>query len=263
MSFNVGQIVCLKSNAAKKGVVVSTSDREIISVFIDGEVQPFYESQLIDANTSLNIVQKYSNYLDFHNYMTAIEVRKSSSSSLFSLNSGKIDFIPYQYRPVLKFIKADQPRILIADSVGVGKTIEAELILKEYEARKDIDSVLIICPKPLISEKKWENELKRFGEEFVALNGSDLKYCLEETDSSGEWPVRFRKCIIPYSLFDEELLTGKKKGTRISRKGLLTLDPAPHFDLIIVDEAHHIKNTGTSRYGIVNISSVPKYPKFI
>ena len=98
MSFNVGQIVCLKSNATKKGVVVSTTDREIISVFIDGEVQPFYESQLIDANTSLNIVQKYSNYLDFHNYMTAIEVGKSSSTSLFSLNSGKIDFIPYQYQ---------------------------------------------------------------------------------------------------------------------------------------------------------------------
>ena len=33
----------------------------------------------------------------------------------------EIDFIPYQYRPVLKFIKADLPRLLIADSVGVGK----------------------------------------------------------------------------------------------------------------------------------------------
>lgn len=252
MSFNVGQIVCLKSNTSKKGAVVSIADEGIISVFVDGEIQPFYETQIIDANTTEENIQRYSDYLDFHNYMTAIEVGKSNRSSLFSLNSGKIDFIPYQYRPVLKFIKADQPRILIADSVGVGKTIEAELILKEYEARKDIDSIAIICPKPLISEKKWENELKRFGEEFVPLNGSDLKYCLEETNSSGEWPRRFRKCIIPYSLFDEELLTGKKKGTRIAKQGLLTLDPAPHFDLIIVDEAHHIKNTSTSRYKVVD-----------
>lgn len=252
MSFNVGQIVCLKSNTSKKGAVVSIADEGIISVFIDGEIQPFYESQIIDANNAVQSTQSYSDYLDFHNYMTAIEVGKATRSSLFSLNSGKIDFIPYQYRPVLKFIKADQPRILIADSVGVGKTIEAELILKEYEARKDIDSVAIICPKPLISEKKWENELKRFGEEFIPLNGSDLKYCLEETNSSGEWPRRFRKCIIPYSLFDEELLTGKKKGTRIAKQGLLTLDPAPHFDLIIVDEAHHIKNTSTSRYKVVD-----------
>lgn len=255
MSFNVGQIVCLKSNTSKKGAVVSIADEGIISVFVDGEIQPFYESQIIDANNAVQSKQTFSNYIDFHNYMTAIEVGKASRSSLFSLNSGKIDFIPYQYRPVLKFIKADQPRILIADSVGVGKTIEAELILKEYEARKDIDSVVIICPKPLISEKKWENELKRFGEEFIPLNGSDLKYCLEETNSSGEWPRRFRKCIIPYSLFDEELLTGKKKGTRIAKQGLFTLDPAPHFDLIIVDEAHHIKNTSTSRYKVVDFFS--------
>ena len=167
MSFNVGQIVCLKSNTSKKGAVVSIADEGIISVFVEGEIQPFYESQIIDANNAVQSKQSYSYYIDFHNYMTAIEVGKFSRSSLFSLNSGKIDFIPYQYRPVLKFIKADQPRILIADSVGVGKTIEAELILKEYEARKDIDSIAIICPKPLISEKKWENELKRFGEEFA------------------------------------------------------------------------------------------------
>ena len=251
MNFSVGQIVCIKSNTTQKGVIVSISD-DIISVFIDNEIQPFYSSQLTDVtSTEANSIE-YADFLEFHNYMTANEVKKTGRSSLASLNSGKIDFIPYQYRPVLKFIKADQPRILIADSVGVGKTIEAELILKEYEARKDIDSVLIICPKPLISEKKWENELKRFGEEFIPLNGSDLQFCINETNVNGEWPSRFKKCIIPYSLFDEELLTGKKKGMKVTKQGLLTLNPAPHFDLIIVDEAHHIKNTSTSRYKIVD-----------
>ena len=73
--------------------------------------------------------------------------------SLYSLNSAKIDFIPYQYRPVLKIINSDSPRILIADGVGVGKTIEAGLILKELEARNDIKSVMVICPRPLITEK--------------------------------------------------------------------------------------------------------------
>ena len=130
-NFKVGQLVCLKSNTSKKGAIVSITDEDIISVFIDNEIQPFYESQLIDINSKVQFSQTYSDFVDFHNYMTAIEVGKASRSSLFSLNSGKIDFIPYQYRPVLKFIKSDQPRILIADSVGVGKTIEAELIVKE------------------------------------------------------------------------------------------------------------------------------------
>ena len=93
----------------------------------------------------------------------------------------RIDFIPYQYRPVLKFIKSDRPRLLIADSVGVGKTIEAGLILRELQARGDIRSVLIICPRPLVAEEKWQREMKRFDEDFTHLDGKTLRYCINET----------------------------------------------------------------------------------
>ena len=251
-NFKVGQVICLKSNFSKKGAITSISDDGVYSVFIDGEIKTFYPSQLLDVSEEAKSIIKFSDYTDLHTYMSATEIREPNNSSLFSLNSGNITFIPYQYRPVLKFIKADEPRILIADSVGVGKTIEAELILKELEARKDVESVVIICPKPLISEKKWEDELKRFGEEFVPLNGKDLQFCIEDTDMTGDWPSRFKRCIIPYSLFDDELLTGVKKGTRTKHKGLFSLNPPPHFDLVIVDEAHHIKNPATSRNKVVN-----------
>ena len=50
----------------------------------------------------------------------------TTQAGIYSLNSGRIQFVPYQYRPVLKLIRADRPRLLIADEVGVGKTIEAE-----------------------------------------------------------------------------------------------------------------------------------------
>ena len=59
-----------------------------------------------------------------------------STQYLFSLNSSRIDFIPYQFRPVLKLIQSDRPRLLIADEVGVGKTIEAGLILKELRSSR-------------------------------------------------------------------------------------------------------------------------------
>ena len=49
------------------------------------------------------------------------------------------------------------------DICSVGKTIEAGLVLKELEARFDIKSVMVICTRPLITEKKWQNELRRFG----------------------------------------------------------------------------------------------------
>ena len=73
---------------------------------------------------------------------------------MYSLNSARIDFVPYRFRPALKLIKSDEPRILIADSVGVGKTIEAGLIIKELQARTDLENILVICPKPLVADCK-------------------------------------------------------------------------------------------------------------
>ncbi len=101
--------------------------------------------------------------------------------------------MPWQFRPVLKFIHSDRPRLLIADSVGVGKTIEAGLIVRELEARMELRSIMIICPKPLIVERKWETEMKRFDEQFVPLDGKGLRYCINEMDMDGEWPERFRR----------------------------------------------------------------------
>jgi len=69
---------------------------------------------------------------------------------------------------VLKLIQADRPRMLVADEVGVGKTIEAGLILKELQARRELKSVLVICPKPLVAERKWQQEMKHFTSRLAA-----------------------------------------------------------------------------------------------
>ncbi len=147
----------------------------------------------------------------------------------------------------MRFIRSDRPRLLIADGVGVGKTIEAGLILRELQARRDIKSILIICPRPLITERKWEIEMKRFEERFNHLDGDTLRYCINETYLEGVWPEQHQRAIIPYSLFDETLLHGSGN----NKKGLLDLDPPPRFDLVIVDEAHHIRNTETIRHKTV------------
>ena len=158
---------------------------------------------------------------------------------------GRVHFVPYQYRPVLKFVRADRPRLLIADEVGVGKTIEAGLIIKELRARTDITSVLIICPKALVAERKWHTEMKRFDEHFTALDGPLLRHCLRETHLDGEWPAQYANAILPFSLFDSDLLFGRGSRGKAQGEGLLALDPPPSFDLVIVDEAHHIRNTET------------------
>jgi superfamily II DNA or RNA helicase len=252
VEFNKGQLVQLKSDPAVRGVVtkVTLTDKENrYEVFIDGTIKTFYHSQLLihkEDTSVFEIIERSQ----FNAYLTALQIRNPGISKLYSLNSARIDYIPYQFRPVLKFIRSDRPRLLIADDVGVGKTIEAGLIIRELKARRDIKSILIICPRPLVTEAKWQMEMKRFEERFTHLDGKMLRHCINETDMEGIWPNNLTKIIVPYSLLDETLLYGTSSGKKM-RKGLLDLDQPPRFDLVIVDEAHHIRNIDTYAYKVV------------
>lgn len=242
-----GSMVTLVSDPSRAGAVIAV-DNGKYTVWMDNAPQTFYKEQLELKVAS--ITQAHLSLSRVRSVLTAYQINNPSSSNLYSLNSARIDFVPYQFRPALKMIKADSPRLLVADDVGVGKTIEAGLILKEMEARSNINSVLIICPRPLVAERKWELEMKRFDENFTQLNGSELLQCIQETERDGEWPERHKKTIIPYSLFGEDMLAGtdSKTDKKRKQKGLLQLDPAPHFDLVIVDEAHNIRNSNTWAY---------------
>lgn len=242
-----GDVVCLVSDEASIGAVTDIEGNRY-NVLINGVVQSFYSEQIKEFKP-----QKTSNLLPIKKVcssLTAFQINHPGNSNLYSLNSARIDFVPYQFRPALKMIKSDSPKLLIADDVGVGKTIEAGLILKEMEARSNISSVLIICPRPLVAERKWVLEMKRFDENFTQLDGKDLAEAISETDRDGVWPDRHNKTIIPYSLFSEDSIMGKQSTSSKKMKniGLAELDLLPHFDLVIVDEAHTIRNPDTWWY---------------
>lgn len=245
--FQVGNLVSLRSNPEKVVSVI-----EVIPgggecryrVFQDSNVATYYESQL-ETLSSASDDRKILTTSEVHASLTSTQILSPSTANLFSLRAGRVQFVPYQYRPVLKMIRADRPRLLIADEVGVGKTIEAGLIIKELQARMDLSSVLIICPRALVAERKWDLEMKRFDEDFTTLNGDLLRHCLQETSVEGEWPEKYAKAILPFSLFDQRLLFGSQRSGRQKKQGLLALDPPPKFDLVIVDEAHHIRNPDT------------------
>lgn len=244
--FKMGDIVALRADPTKLLPIVDVlpgSGECRYHVFENGAKALYYESQLQAIATSLSN-EPLLGAGELQAHLTSLQILSPSTANLFSLRSGRVQFVPYQYRPVLKMIRADRPRIVIADEVGVGKTIEAGLIIKELRARMDISSVLVICPKALVAERKWHNEMKRFDESFTALDGRLLRHCLKETELEGEWPEQYAKAILPFSLFDSDLVLGTTTGRR-KDKGLLSLDPPPKFDLVIVDEAHHIRNSET------------------
>ena len=248
----VGDKVRLVSQPGLVGVVTAVDDaspeaRATVFHSID-DTRTYFASQVrrveVPAGPSMLDVAGLQRAL------TAIQLRHPSTKTLYSLFSSRINFVPYQFRPVLKLIQADQPRLLIADEVGVGKTIEAGLIIKELEARGALESALVICPKPLITQRKWQRELERFDQSFEHVDSAALRYCVRETDEDAQWPAKYRRAILPYSILDETAVDGNDQ-KRTRRIGLKELDPPPSFDLVIVDEAHHARNRESWNYRAV------------
>ena len=245
--FRAGDLVALRSDPSKLLPVMEVESGGVefrYRVFQNNAKATYYESQLQAVAGEAEQPNALSPR-ELQARLTSLKILSPSTENLFSLRSGRVQFVPYQYRPVLKLIRADRPRLLIADEVGVGKTIEAGLVIKELRARMDIASVLVICPKALVTDRKWVTEMKRFDEHFTPLDGPLLRHCLHETDLEGEWPEQYAKAIVPFSLFDSDLVFGRSGRATKKDQGLLALDPAPKFDLVIVDEAHHIRNTET------------------
>ena len=122
---------------------------------------------------------------------------------------------------------------MIADEVGLGKTIEAGLIWTELEARHDADCVLIVCPSGLL--EKWRDEMQeRFGFDLTVLDRGELDR-LKDQHLEGRAPKR-RAYVASLE-------------TLRSWKGLAEFrEHPPEFDLVIVDEAHSMRNSDTKSH---------------
>jgi|GEM_PF-6662752 hypothetical protein len=104
--YHVGAIVRLAADPRRKGAVTSVipGGAEILyQVFMEGKAQTFYESQLISDAVDAKKTKVVS-LGEFRLYLTVLHIRHPSCSILYSLNAALIYFIPYQFRPALKFI---------------------------------------------------------------------------------------------------------------------------------------------------------------
>ena len=167
--------------------------------------------------------------------LTRAKLRGMFSDTLYSFNATRTTFRPYQFKPVLKLLQTGSARLLIADEVGLGKTIEAGLIWTELEARHEADRVLIVCPSALVT--KWQTEMdERFDFPVAILDRAGLN----------DFLGRFRE-----GRLQKRFSYVCSLETLRSWKGLEELDDElspPEFDLVIVDEAHQMRNTGTKSY---------------
>lgn len=167
--------------------------------------------------------------------LTRAKLQGKFANTLFSFRATRTTFRPYQFKPVLKLLESGKARLLIADEVGLGKTIEAGLIWTELEARQEADRVLIICPSGLLS--KWREEMMdRFEFDVTELDSNSLGVFLERHQQN-RLPRRHA-----YICSLERLRAWH---------GLDALkEEPPTFDLVIVDEAHSMRNSDTKSYAL-------------
>ncbi|MCW4151013.1 DEAD/DEAH box helicase [Halomonas sp. 18H] len=249
-----GQKVRHKANPSRIGIVGQSLEgtgrrQRVLVTFRDGNeeytlfsaLEP-YDAQPLKPYEILK-QGRFGNSSELRRSMTFHRLRGKLSNLIYSLNTTNTDFMPHQFKPVLNFLDSPSNGILIADEVGLGKTIEAGLIWTELKARVDARRLLVICPAVL--REKWQYELKeRFGVNAEIVNADELHKRLENSAKD------------PY---DEFALIGSLQGLRPTKNyheantasaklaNLMdnTTQTTPLIDLSIIDEAHYLRNKGT------------------
>ena len=127
-----------------------------------GKVYKVTEAQLSQASTD---VLKYDeNYLRYVMLLAKIK-NETAGGFLSSLASGVIP-LPHQLHVLDRVMESNNIRYILADEVGLGKTIEAGMVIKELQARGLIQRVLVVCPTGLVTQ--WANEMEeKFHEDWL------------------------------------------------------------------------------------------------
>ena len=235
MVFGKGDEVSLKGDPGRRGVITDGprdgAQGQTYEVFIDGQKAWFDETQLVAT------AKRVVSFVKHGQFLRDLLVTKLSSpftDVLYSMGASRTKFLVYQFQPVLKFIQSFPHGVLIADEVGLGKTIEAGLILKELLARGAIHRVLIVCPANL--RDKWRSEMQqRFGLEFRYITADDVRSIKRDAEYGG-WPDFFGIASL--------------EGLRRDELQEVLEETGIQMDLVIVDEAHHMRNPETLSFGL-------------
>ena len=184
---------------------------------------------------SFKIPLTNNQYMTYAQYELALEGHRirfrDSFENLICLNSlHNVQSLWYQEETARKVLKSFRGRALLSDEVGLGKTIEALIILKEYIERGIVKSVLILTPATLVSQ--WKEELQaKFGFYFSSTDDPDFH----------KKGIQFWED--PYILASISQARSKRNFSTVIQR---------EYDMVIIDEAHHLKNRNTLSWKLVN-----------
>jgi superfamily II DNA or RNA helicase len=250
-----GQLVRLIGSPGEIGTFIGghkqRGDRVYVTVGFPGgkRTVPIDQVELIKAGETPSDQLRsgqFSRVLDLRRAITHRRLTGRLADVIYSMEATNTDFYPYQFKPVLKLLASATNGLLIADEVGLGKTIEAGLIWTELRARFDMRRLLVVCPAAL--REKWRFELTtKLGVDAELTNAQGLYDHLASPDAGQRG---FALIASLQGLRPPKHRRGERDpvGTRAKLANLLEQhqEKDPIVDLLVLDEAHHIRNSETA-----------------
>ena len=251
--FNVGDIV-IYVNSNEKGIITEVCQpargKQLYKVSIDNSIRNCLESNLIadiDLSDPFKRLEQgvFGNYLDFSRLNTSFKIKNTSNNTISTLKASNTIFKAYQFKPLLKLLNSENRRILVADEVGLGKTIEAGHIMLELKARGELKNAVIICPKSL--QEKWQTELKlKFNLDFkIYEHLNDFLSDINERPSTLKAIINYEKIRIKKDIKSKNVDEVKAKKNSLQS---IIEEKNIHFDFVLCDEAHRLRNSTNQLY---------------
>jgi ERCC4-related helicase len=157
-----------------------------------------------------------------------------------------IEIEDYQLDPLVRAIRMPRVNLLIADDVGLGKTIEAGLVIQELIVRMRAHSVLIVCPASIQSQ--WQKQMReKFGLEFRIVDTQLMRDLRRRRGLHVNPWTHFPRLITSIDYLKRD------RPMRLFREVLPPSGSVTYprkFDILVVDEAHNVAPSGTGRYAV-------------
>lgn len=206
------------------GVVIEAPrDGHLRAFFSIGERRVSLSSIRRDLSRTEQILQAVSGDADRlrHAWLSYEAHALPLMESATALTSAKIDLLPHQVVLIHRIATASPRRFLIADEVGLGKTIETALLLRELASRKELNRALMVVPAGLVNN--WHRELNEVFNLDFEVFGSEGDVTDRKTNA--------------FSKHDRLIasIDTLKRSSRIKK-----LLAAPPWDIVVFDEAHHL-----------------------